>query len=186
MIDGFPDPYEEVKWPENWDIHKAPQHLEMAGALNFLLKMHPDEPWYGILIDRCRPRTKDWASLLIDQSKGGFANVKPLKHGDAKNPRLHVERMRCGVFDSRIINCVGWIYPPWCTHFFGDDVWEDVLHSAGLFRSTDVIVEEEQMEKGPRIHNGVPYWQRDANNYQMWLKSGAREKMIEKVTQSVL
>lgn len=160
MIDGDPKAYAEIRWPKSWVIHVAQRHLKMVGATNELVRLHPDEPWYGFLNDRARPHETGWQEKLLDSMNGGWANQKSLGE---KNGRI---RMKNGVMDGCLVRALGWFWPPQFTHFFVDDAMEDVLYGAGLFHQTDSDIEEQPIRKLPRIHNGESFWEKDRQAYE--------------------
>lgn len=177
MIDGDPKPYKEVRWPDNWAIHVAKEHMEMIGASNELMRLHPDKPWYGFLNDRSRPVTSFWWQRLVEECSGGWANCKSWGH----NPRTGLIRMVDGVYDGRVVKALGWCFPPFLVHFFGDDILEEVLQRNGLWRETDVEMKWVSVPKFPRVFRGRPYWESDKNAYIAWKKSFGFEQITERL-----
>lgn len=182
MIDGDPTPYKGIRWPANWTVHVADEHLEMIGATNELVRRHPDKPWYGFLNDRARPITDDWWEKLVDACKGGWANCKSL----GTNPRTGKVRMKDGIYDGAVVRALGWFFPPFLTHFYGDDVLEEVLQDNGLWRQTDVEIEERAVPKLPRIHRGRAYWDDDRIAYEGWKASHGMQQLTAKLREAGL
>lgn len=180
MIDGEPRAYDSVHWPASWKIHYAGDyspdgHLEMVRATNQLFELYPDEPWYGFLNDRARPRQPGWSEALISASGRGWANQASL----GTNLRSKRTRMKNGVMAGSLVRSMGWFWPDWLIHFFVDDFWEEVLQGAGLWTQTDVKIEEQRIDKHPRVFKGEAFWQKDHDAFMAWLEN--KDATIERV-----
>lgn len=177
LIDGDPEPYKGIRWPKNWTVGVADRHMEMIGATNELLRRNPGREWYGFLNDRARPVTDGWADKLVEASQGGWANCKSL----GQNPRTGRVRMKDGVYSAKVVGALGWFFPPFLVHFFGDDVLEEVLQEAGKWVQTDVEIEEKPVAKLPRVFKGKPYWDDDRLAFAAWNRSAEKDELIERV-----
>ena len=151
MISGD---YSAVRWPSKWKIHEGGSE-GMVKATNDLFKMYPNEPWYGFLNDRARPKEDDWWLTLLKSVNRGWANQASL---GMKNGRI---RMKNGIMDGDLVRKLGWFWPPSFRHLWVDDAMEDLLYGADLFHQTDVKIEEEPMPKHQRFGN-------DYYAYQVW------------------
>lgn len=177
MIDGNEGGYDGVKWPENWHIHHATEHLEFIAGLNALAKFHPDD-WYGVLPDHSRPASKNWSSRLVSACVGGWSNAV---NGGKINPSNGRQKMVEGVIDAKLVYVAGWVFADWLTHFYGDDLWEEVLQDVGLWHQTDVVIGCDKIRNHPRIHKGVRYHDDDKRKWKAWRAGGGVKAMIDKL-----
>ena len=156
--------YASIRWPRGWKIHLAEENLGLTKAINDLAKVYEDREYIGVLNDRARPREEGWWERLTEEVDGGYANPQAL----SLNPRTGLPRLKNGVFWSGLVKKWGWLFPPWLTHLYVDDVLEDILHGEKLFRQTDVIVDEQPMAKHLREVNGVGFADLDRKAYEQW------------------
>jgi len=154
MVSG--DMY-SIRWPRHWKIHQDDPE-GMVKSTNRLFELYPDEPYYGFLNDRARPHDEDWINRLMVEVRGGWANQAPLRFRNGK------PRMKNGIMDGNLVRKRGWFWPPFLRHLYVDDVMEDLLYSEGLFHQTDVIIDEVEMPKHPRLVD-------DKKAYEAWLRS---------------
>lgn len=171
--------YASVRWPKSWKIHLAESNEGLVKALNDLWGIYKDHDQIGVLNDRARPRENLWCSRLRESVGDGYANPQALGF----NPRTNKPRLKNGIFNGALLREWGWIMPPWLTHLYTDDVLEDLLHEAGKFHQTDVMVDEQPMKKTPRLVDGIPFADRDRDAYFAWKE--ARENGQGQVREQV-
>jgi len=91
--------------------------------------------------DDHQPRTPGWDAKLLgalDENGLGIA------YGDDLNPRnQHGQIMvTAPVISSEIVTALGWMCLPGISHFYADNVWEDLGKDAGcLYLLPDVVIE---------------------------------------------
>ena len=159
--------YASVRWPKSWKIHYAEKNEGLTKAANTLWEIYKDHDYIGFLNDRARPRENLWASKLVEAAQDGYANPQALGF----NPRTNKPRLKNGVFSGALLRQWGFLFPPWLTHLYIDDVLEDLLYDAGKFYQTDVMVDEQPMAKHLREVNGVPFADLDRKAYEQWATS---------------
>lgn len=169
----------EVDYPKHWHIHQSDEHLEMAGALNALFKAHPGEPVYGMLDDHTRPLSPLWATKLQDAA-GAWRIASAWNEKNRVNPRTGKTRLNCYCIGGELARALGWVWPDFVVHMYGDDVLEDIGYRLGildhvkdtLFRSyllRDGTLKPD--ENSRRIFRGQPYLQHDQTAYAMWRRA---------------
>lgn len=173
MVDG--DPY-DIEWPESWHIHKSEEHLELQQAMNALFRLHPNEKTYGMLVDHTRPGTPGWVKILEDAA--GDWNISLADDGYNRiNPKSGLRRIASATcFGGELIRTLGWIWPPFCVHLYGDDAIEEIGHELGLFRITTAKCGDLQFETGEvkidenhkRMYKGKPYALDDRDAFHKW------------------
>jgi hypothetical protein len=159
--------YASVRWPKNWKVHHATENGGLTQAINSLAAMYLDHDYLGVLNDRARIRQSGWLERLVEAAGDGYANPHPLSF----NPRTNRPRLKNGVFNAKLIREWGWMFPPWLTHLYVDDVLEDILYDAGKFYQTDVLIEEQPIAKHAREVNGEPFAERDRKAYVEWAQA---------------
>lgn len=177
MIDDDPKVYAGVPWPEHWHVHVAPEHLEMAGALNKLYELYPGQPWYAPIPDHMRPQTRGWVEKMV--AAAGEWNIAYCADDWRNGARLD-DRSRpriCGavVLGGKLVEKLGWIVPPFLKHLYVDDVLEAIGERHGLMRFVpDVLCTTERRSLSPdRTHKGEAYAERDRAAWQAWEREGA-------------
>ena len=173
MLDG--EPY-DIDWPEGWHIHIAPEHLELQRAMNLLLKLHPNEKTYGMIVDHTRPRYPGWVKALEDAA--GDWNISLSDDGYNRiNPKTGLQRIASATcFGGELVRTLGWIWPDFCVHLYGDDAIEELGHELGLFRHVPVRVDDLQFTAGEvpldnnhkRMYQGKHYALDDRAAYYRW------------------
>lgn len=157
MVDG---PFYQIDWPTHWKIHNSFGHLEMAGALNALLALYPNEPFYGILTDTHRPQTFGWATKLSEAAgRGSIAICNTTKH--RMNPRTGLRRVTTMAIGGDLVRAIGWIWLDRVVHLYGDDAWEDIGYALNAVKYLpDVVILALLKREGE-----VPI---DANHHRKW------------------
>lgn len=189
MIDGPMEPYLEVPWPAHWHIHQSNVHLELSGALNALFKLHPDEKTYGFMCDHGRPESPEWATEL-ERSAGDWNIAFCNDYHNRINPRTNQRRLtEATCFGGELVRAIGWVWPDFMVHLYGDDVWEDIGYRLGnLIWRNDVYVRSLQFAAGEipiddnhkRMFRGEPFAAKDAAAYfDTWLHE--RDDLYDKL-----
>ena len=173
MVDG---PMYQIDWPKHWHIHESYGHLEMQRSLNALYRLYPNEKNYGLLTDQSRPQTPDWASKLESAAGDGFiAMCNTTKN--RVNPRTGLRRITTACTGGDLIRAVGWVWPPFVVHLYGDDAWEDIGYALNVIRYLPEVVilallkrdgEVEIDANHRRVWQGKSYMATDAQEFAAW------------------
>ncbi len=173
MVDG---PMYDIKWPAHWKIHESRGHLEMQRALNALLALYPNEPFYGILTDTHRPQTPDWSRKMVAAAgSGSIVICNTTKH--RFNPRTGLRRITTLVSGGDLTRAIGWVWLDRVTHLYGDDAWEDIGYALGIIKYLpDVIILALLKREGEvpidanhkRLWRGKSYMASDAAAFEAW------------------
>jgi hypothetical protein len=185
MVDG---PMYPIEWPTHWKIHNSFGHLEMQRGLNALLKMYPNEPFYGILTDTHRPQTPEWATKLRDAAADwDIAICNTTKN--RMNPRTGLRRVTTMAIGGDLVRAIGWIWLDRVTHLYGDDAWEDIGYALDCIQYLpDVVILALLKRDGEvpidsnhhRKWKGQSYMASDAAAFEAW-KRDEFPKLIERL-----
>ena len=173
MVDG---PMYQIDWPKHWHIHESYGHLEMQRSLNALYRLYPHEKTYGLLTDQSRPQTPGWASKLEDAAGDGLiAMCNTTKN--RVNPRTGLRRVTTTCTGGDLIRAIGWVWPPFVVHLYGDDAWEDIGYALNVIRYLPEVVilallkrdgEVEIDANHRRVWQGKSYMATDAQEFAAW------------------
>ena len=185
MVDGLSY---DINWPSHWKIHESYGHLEMQRSLNALLKLYPNEPFYGILTDTHRPQTPEWSKKMVEAAGSGsivICNTTKHRH----NPRTGLRRVTTLAFGGDLIRAIGWIWLDRVCHLYGDDAWEDIGYALGIIKYLpNVIILALLKREGEvpidsnhkRMWKGKSYMATDAKAFEEW-KRDEFDALIEKL-----
>ena len=111
--------YQEIIQPKNWEILFLSDNLGALGALNYVVKMYPNEEYYGFIGDDEFTETKDWSKKLIEAaSKTGLSNGN-----DNWQSSRRVQGYVC--ISGDLVRELGYMAVPDCWHWYGfDGMWE--------------------------------------------------------------
>ena len=173
MVDG---PMYQIDWPKHWHIHESYGHLEMQRSLNALYRLYPHEKTYGLLTDQSRPQTPGWASKLEAAAGDGLiAMCNTTKN--RVNPRTGLRRVTTTCTGGDLIRAIGWVWPPFVVHLYGDDAWEDIGYALNVIRYLPEVVilallkrdrEVEIDANHRRVWQGKSYMGTDASSFETW------------------
>lgn len=129
---------EELKLPDDWTVYANEENIGALGALNKILNLYPNEPFYGFIGDDEFCKTKHFDRKLI-YAAGDFG----ISHG---HDNLHGGKRAQGYLciGGPLARAVGYLAIPECWHWYGlDDMWEALakaraISQIGLF---DVEIE---------------------------------------------
>lgn len=188
--------------PDNefrWEFFYNPENLGALGALNRVMELYPNEPWYGFigddeylvgagdiadgkLIHRGNAR---WDTTLIE--KTGRWNVA---HG---NDLWQSHRRICGIvcIGGDLARAVGYVAIPGCWHSFGfDNLWEEVAHTLNLRRwCADVVVEHRHPLNGKGKEDdcyrlAYSSYEKDETRFREWYNN-ERIAVLERVREAM-
>lgn len=176
---GFSKEYKEaLSLPCGWEIIESTCNLGALGALNFLFKEFPDEPFYGFIADDEFVQTPGFDKRLVEAA-GGWN----ISHGnigtDVKgNIGKRAQGFLC--IGGNLARAVGYLAIPECFHWYGlDDMWERLAEARVCEKifCEDVIIEHHH----PYRDKSVPHDEcnklsesrvdEDRNAYVKWLWS---------------
>jgi hypothetical protein len=143
--------YRNIPLPPNWRIKFRPENLGWAQGCAALMRLFPDEPWYGFFYDDMVPVTPEWDLRLLEK-------LKPNGIVTAENNFHNPPRIQTAVLDGNLVRKVGFITIPGPWSCFTDDFWERLGEDLGTWtHAKEVVVET----LNPR--NGKMSWQDDAH-----------------------
>lgn len=189
MVDG---PAYDIEWPENWHIYQSDAHLEMQLSVNNLFEMHTNEPWYGVMADHARPKSKNWSKTLSDIAESGFVAVADCGKRII-NPKTRLERLNIACWPGDLIREMGWFWLPSVVHMYGDDALEDIAYGLGLVQLvqnvlvTDLMKRDGEVifdENHKRLWRGKPYVENDRQAYIAWRRR-IYPQLIEKLREKL-
>lgn len=164
----------DLEWPAHWKVHHSEEHLEMAGALNAMFKLYPNEPFYGMLDDHTRPQSQGWATALQKEAGSwGLASGWNLTNRFL-NGRM---RINCYAMGGDLARALGWVWPDFVTHLYGDDVLEDLGYGLGILQHVRQSVFKPLLLRdgtlkpdgnSKRMFKGEPYGPKDKAAYEAW------------------
>ena len=182
----------EIEWPEHWKIHRSYAHLEMAGAINALFRLYPDEPFYGMLDDHTLPLMPMWATNM--QAAAGSWKIAS---GWNQTNRYRDGRMRINNYclGGNLARALGWVWPDFVIHMYGDDVLEDIgygLEIIEFVREAEfqpLLLRDgtlERDENSNRVFQGKPYIEHDRLAYTAWKRHDFKPLLekLQKLTAS--
>jgi len=171
-----------IDWPAHWHIHRSERHLEMSGALNALFKAHPGEPFYGMLDDHTRPLSPGWDAAMREWA-GEWQIASFENNKNRVNPRTGKTRINCYALGGKLARALGWVWPNFVIHLWGDDALEDIGYELGILRHVpEARAETLLLRDGTlpadinsrRIWSGMSYPAHDEKAYRRWKNSEFR------------
>src|SRR5690606_31390754 len=93
------------------------------------------------------------------------------------NPRTGQKRINCYAIGGELARHLGWVWPDFVVHMYGDDVLEDIGYRYGLLKHVESAVFDNLLVRDGRMprdgnHNrmfkGLPYIPRDRMAYGLW------------------
>lgn len=75
IINGGLDDYVGLDVPKGWDALRLTEVRGQNEILNQILKLHPDEEYYGLIPDNCIIECVDWENKLKAISKGRYVVI---------------------------------------------------------------------------------------------------------------
>ena len=183
-----------VDYPAHWSIHQSDEHLEMSAAIHRLFLAHPGRPWYGYLNDHCFPMMPGWHDVLIGAAgQWRIASAWDTKNRWRTSPTGRKKRINCYVLGGELARTLGWIWPPFVIHLFGDDCLEaigDALHL--MTHERGAVMDNRTLRDGRlprdgnsrRLYKGIPYLEHDAMAAMQW-KRHELPKIVAKLRQLI-
>lgn len=115
-----------------WEFFYNPENIGALGALNYILQMYPDEPWYGFIGDdefldmTVKP---GWDTELVNAA----GNWCVSHANDLWQSHKRIHSYVC--IGGDLARTVGYLAIPGCWHWYGfDNMWEALTHPLGLRR----------------------------------------------------
>lgn len=105
--------------PDGWQMILHTENLGALGAMNYVFREYPDEPFYGFIGDDEYVYTKDWNKHLTQAA--GLRNISHANDGWQSGQRIH--SFVC--IGGELVRAVGYMAVPECWHWYGfDTMWE--------------------------------------------------------------
>lgn len=169
-------PY-DIEWPAHWHIHSSDEHLELQRAWNGLFRLHPDEKTYGLITDHARPKSL-WSKAL-EAAAGDWGMAFCHDNHKRVNPMTGRRRIpAASCYGGELVRKMGYVWPDFCTHMYGDDALEEIGHSLGIVTFCEsVIVDDLLSKKGEfplddnnrRLYKGRVYVGDDGDAFADWM-----------------
>lgn len=191
MIDGPMEPYHGVPWPASWHIHLASEHLEFQRSLNALYALHPNEKNYGVITDHARPLNAEWATEL--ETLAGDWNVSLCNTRNLRARTGYYQMSAAVCIGGKLAHLLGYVWPDFCVHIYGDDAWEELINEGGLIRwGENSKVKDLSFALGhfpidenhKRLWRGESYIKKDEQAFAHWRKS-TKPGLLEKIAATV-
>ena len=137
------DKYRAIKWPDNWRVHYATEHMELTKIFNYLWNLYPGYSAYGETTDHARPRTADWSGKL-EKVAGDWYIANSVNQHDRRTRKncgwgVGLRRLNAAAFGAKLLDLVGWFWLPATIHLGGDDCWEAIGYEAGILKFCDTV-----------------------------------------------
>lgn len=166
----------DIDWPDNWLRYRSAEHLEMAGAFRVLYAKLPGLLWYGYLNDHCHPLKPGWSAALVETA-GRWGIASAVDTVQRTNPRTGRARINCYVLGGDLVRELGWVWPDFVVHLWGDDALEDIGYELGIMRHDERARMENRTLRDGSLHpddnsrrtwRGLHYPRHDAQAYTQW------------------
>ncbi len=145
----------------------------LTGWTNKIVMPHLETaPYFASLGDDMVPVTAGWDERLIlqlEKNGPGFAYPNDLRRDDIPE---------AVVISRPIVRELGWMSPPFVTHWYQDNVWADLGNATGsLHYLKDVIVDHRHpnvtgLPADATYHDAAKGFNKDLAAYQRWRLTG--------------
>jgi hypothetical protein len=154
----------------------------MTAALNGLLELFPDQPFYGFFGDHFRPLTR-WSEPLA-KAAGDWFIAWPCD-GESS----YLQPAGAPTFGGKLIRKQGWICLPSTIHVCTDRVWHVLWKDLGIVRHVEDVRFTRTWPLGPgavkRDFKGEDYNARDHEAYRRW-ETGPGQELIRGIRQDMI
>lgn len=152
--------YKTIALPPKWMLEIHNKNLGLCGALNWVFKKYPNEPFYGMITDDEFVCTDGWDKILVDAA--GKWNIAHGNNGWQSDRRIH-GFMTIG---GELVRTIGYLMPQGLWHWFSDDVWESIAAGRNLRRfCQNVKIENKHWMLG-NAHKDKTYELSESRNRQ--------------------
>lgn len=152
---GFYKEYmDTLSIPRDWSIISSAENKGVLGALNFLFKEFPEEPWYGFIADDEFVSTPVFDKRLIEAAGDwgiSHGNIGPDARGEYGK---RAQGFLC--IGGKLARAVGYLAIQECWHWRGlDDFWERMAEARACEKiyCEDVIIEH----RHPYLDKKIPH-----------------------------
>lgn len=115
--------------PENFEMYFHPENLGSLGALNHIITVKPNEPFYGFIGDDEMVHIKEWDTTLINAA----GNWCVSHANDMWQSHLRIHSHVC--IGGNLARSLGYLAIQECWHWYGfDNMWEELCNKLGLRR----------------------------------------------------
>jgi hypothetical protein len=187
-VDETVEMYQDIRLPDNWEVHFAPKWGTVAAAMKYTLERYPDASQYGWLADDNIPRTDGWDTKL-EQAAGDWSISMARDLWMSETGWKYLSGGPCFTsglcWGAKLIKAVGWWALPGAYQGGIDAAWNDLAGMCHLTRYLpDVVIEHLcwQLEKRPkdetdeRVKHGTNYINNDLGIYEEWRK---RQRFVD-------
>lgn len=180
IVNGDFAGYENLDLPENWTLTTASAE-GMVKVLNDAFDAHPNEMWYGIVVDDLVPVTPGWDKAVVQAAlKSGIASCNDRELAPAR-------MTGATAFRGDILRAAGFVMPRCLFHTYGDDFWEKIGRDYACWSVLmDVIIEHHHPFKDAASADATharSYSQMgdDKGKYQRWLFSDDGRATVQRI-----
>ena len=115
--------------PKNWEWICLERDVGWVQALNLMLKIRPQEKWYGVINDDHVPVTPEWDTKMLSLM-GPWALVTCMDNSKEVQWRASGPLMAGG----ELLRTCGFFMPPCTWHICGDDWWQTVGRAFSIWK----------------------------------------------------
>jgi hypothetical protein len=169
LIQGNPELYEGIKYPDTWTIEVLENNIGLVAAANLGFKTFPNEKWYGIICDDQMPLTQEWDKMLLAL----VTDWNIVSTADTLN-KDEWRMAGIPVFGGEFIRACGFIAPPCTWHICCDDWWELVGKTCVNWiksdaQSTHMTPETTTIEPDETYKSSYSDFSGQVSKYNQWL-----------------
>lgn len=185
--DPSKEEYLKLDYPKGWKLVLT-DAVSMGDKVRSVWDDIRTLEWVGILNDDHRPRTPLWDQKIVNALNG--TNVICTNDGPTQDKPWNAPSRLCGAicFSGKILQTLGYMFPPGVQHFYSDDAWGVLFGKAACAQFLmDVCVEHDHAYKDPSKRDDTYYkvngnadfqgsephggfWDTDREAFQKWFK----------------
>lgn len=193
-VDGDPKGYDKIILPDGWVIKHGSGGI--GEACKWQYRVFPDREWYGWMADDMRPETIEFDLKLIYECRG--VHFVFCNGGDHKSPKYAPAKgdvpdtiPSVMMWGGKLLEAVGWYFPPWLTRTCADEAWKHLAKAAGVaVYKHDVIVRHLHWLSGGRDMDGVDMeaWNSstpDRKRLSSWMNSDEFDQDVLRITNTL-
>ena len=172
--------------PPGWEVQiQDPQDACATDCYNRVFRECQDLDWYGSLSDDHWPVTPGWDVKTVEAAM--VRGIASTNDGWQAPHRMH----GAVVFRGEILRLAGWWLPPCIQHNYGDDFWEEIGRTFGIWTTLmDVMVEHRHPMKAKgaldsTYQRQIERQQVELGQYQRWKASEGYTELLKRFTAAV-
>lgn len=157
--------YRAIELPKDWEY----QLTKSEGMGDKIREFRwQDYEWVGWLVDDLIAKTPEWDIKLLSSLNG--KNYVSAYDGGQQPTRMCVP-----IFSKRLLEAVGYIYPPGFWHTYVDDVWETLGRATGCWNpNLEVILDHHHSFVNGALVNPdettIKSYSKQVEDQQAWIR----------------